>query len=314
MKVLGIESTAHSFGVGLVSDSEIVSNSVQMFRPAEGGIHPREAADFLASAAPEVLKQGMVEKPDLVAYSAGPGIGHCLKIGMTIAKYLAFRFRTKLVPVNHAEAHIEVGLKATGAKDPVVVYVSGGNTQIIAQNRGWRVFGETEDISLGNAIDKLARKFGLSHPGGPKLEELALKGKKLLKMPYVVKGMDLSYSGILTHALKMLGKESPEDIAYSFQEHCFAMLAEISERALAHLGKNELLLVGGVAQNKRLKEMLETMCKDRGAKLLVVPPQLAGDNGAMIAWSGLLHKDRAIGPDKAWFEQKWRIDQTQSRM
>ncbi|MBR9679593.1 MAG: tRNA (adenosine(37)-N6)-threonylcarbamoyltransferase complex transferase subunit TsaD [Candidatus Altiarchaeota archaeon] len=310
MKVLGIESTAHSFGVGMVIDNKIASNVVRMFEPDSGGIHPSESADFLARNAASVIKAGMIEPPELIAYSAGPGIGHCLKVGMIIAKYLAVKYKTKLVPVNHAEAHIEIGLKSTGVTDPLVVYVSGGNTQIIADNQGWRVFGETQDISLGNAVDKLARKFGLSHPGGPKIEKLAKTGKKFIEMPYIVKGMDLSYSGLVTHAANLIEQESQADIAYSFQEHCFAMLTEISERAMAHLDKKNLLLVGGVAQNKRLQEMMDIMCKERGAKSFVVPAELAGDNGAMIAWSGLVHKDKAISPEKAWFEQKWRLDQS----
>lgn len=311
MRVVGIESTAHTFGVGVVEDGEIILNERKAYEPKEGGIHPREAAEHHANCAWEVLERALTKKPDYIAYSAGPGLGPCLRIGTLVARYLGIRFNVPLVPVNHAIAHIEVGLKTTGARDPVVVYISGGNTMVLAYRERWRVFGETLDIALGNALDKLARKMGLAHPGGPKLEKLAEKARKWIDMPYVVKGMDLSYSGILTFAVNLLGKERNEDIAYSFQEHAFAMLVEVAERALAHVGKDELLLVGGVAQNRRLKEMFEVMCRERGAKFFAVPPEFAGDNGAMIAYSGYLRarKGEVIPPEKAKYWQKLRVEE-----
>ncbi len=305
MKVLGIESTAHTFGVGVVEDGKIVLNNRDMYRPACGGILPREAAEHHANVAWKLIPEGSV---DYVAYSAGPGLGPCLKIGTLVARYLAIKMNVPMVPVNHAIAHIEVGM-LEGQGDPVVVYTSGGNTMVLANRNGWKVFGETLDIALGNALDKLARKMGLPHPGGPKLEALASRGNKLLKMPYVVKGMDLSYSGILTHSMKLLEKESRENVAYSFQEHAFAMLVEVAERALAHTGKEELLLVGGVAQNSRLREMFRTMCEDRGAEFRVAPPEVAGDNGAMIAYSGYLRalQGKTISPQEARYFQKLRV-------
>ena len=194
----------------------------------------------------------------------------------------------------------------------MVVYVSGGNTQIIAENRGWRVYGETLDTPLGNALDKLARELGLSHPGGPKLDRLALRGRNFIEMPYVVKGMDLSYSGIFTHASRLLKKGgNPADVVMSYEEHCFAMLVEVAERAVAHTGKDQVLLVGGVAKSPRLREMFELMCRDRGAELFAVPDEFAGDNGAMIAHSGLLRLKRGwtIKPGQVAYFQKMRVDE-----
>ena len=306
MDAIGIESTAHSFGAGMVSKGDVVSNELGMFVPEEGGIHPRKAADHHAEIAGGIIAKALVRKPEAVAYSCGPGIGPCLKVGLSVARYLGIRFGVPIIPVNHAVAHIDIGMKTTGARDPVVVYVSGGNTQIIARQEGWRIFGETLDIAVGNAIDKLARELGLEHPGGPKIEKLAREGK-FIDMPYTVKGMDMSFSGIFTHAKRLLGRHPPEDVAFSYQEHAFAMLVEVAERALAHTGRNEILLVGGVAQNRRLREMFETMCSDRGAEFKFVPPELAGDNGAMIAYSGSISKIR-LPPEKGDYFQKLRVD------
>ena len=310
VKTLGIESTAHTFGVGMVKDEDIISNIHNMYIPKKGGIHPGEAADHHSKIAGEIVEKALIDTPDYIAYACCPGLGPCLRIGAVIAKYLAIKFKIPIIPVNHAEAHIDIGIKTTGAKDPVIVYVSGGNTQIIANHGGWKIFGETLDIAIGNAIDKLARELDMSHPGGPKLENLA-KGGKFIEMPYTVKGMDLSYSGILTHAKNLLKTHSKKDVAYSFQEHIFSMLIEVSERAIAHTEKEEILLVGGVAKNSKLKNMFKIMCKDRGIKLKVVPDEFAGDNGAMIAYSGYLKakQEFTITPERVNYFQRIRVDQ-----
>lgn len=301
--VLGIESTAHTFGVGEF-DGKVISNELNMYFPEEGGIHPRKAAEHHAECAGGLVKKAMVKRPDAIAYSCGPGIGPCLKIGSVVARHLGILYKVPLIPVNHGVAHLEIGLKTTKARDPVAVYVSGGNTQIIVKS--WKILGETLDIALGNAIDKLARELDFSHPGGPKLEKLA-QGGNFIEMPYVVKGMDLSYSGLFTHAKRLLGKYPPESVAYSFQEHAFAMLVEVTERALAHAEKNEVLLVGGVAKNKRLCEMFDIMCSERGASFHVVPDEFAGDNGAMIAYAGSVSK-LSIAPEKSNYFQRIRVD------
>ena len=170
-----------------------------------------------------------------------------------------------------------------------MLYLSGANTQIIALEEGrYRVFGETEDVGLGNALDKFARNIGLGFPGGPKIEQLALQGN-YVQLPYTVKGMDVVFSGIITKALEFYKKGvSKEDLCYSLQETLFAMIMEVTERAMAHLNKKKVLLIGGVAANKRLVPMLNLMCKERGAQAFAVPLNYAGDNGVQIAWQGLL--------------------------
>ena len=316
MICIGIESTAHTFGVGVVSDEKVLSNVKRIYSPKKGGIHPREAADHHADIAGETISQAVddagirLDDIDVVAFSQGPGLPPCLRIGATAARMLALMLGKPLAGVNHCIAHIEIGKMATGAKDPVTLYVSGGNTQVLAFTEGkYRVFGETLDVAVGNTIDQFARQAGLAHPGGPKVEELARSGK-WTELPYVVKGMDLSFSGILTAAIDKLEKEKLEDICFSLQETCFSMLTEVTERAMAHTDKQEVLLTGGVAANKRLQEMLETMCSERGARFYSVPMGLAGDNGAMIAWAGLLQA-KAGEPTAGKTDRFWRTDEVE---
>ena len=249
---------------------------------------------------------------NVFAFSQGPGLPNCLQIGAAVSRYLFLKHRKPLVGVNHCVAHIEIGKLTTGCRDPVIVYCSGGNTQIIAFTEGrYRIFGETEDIPVGNAFDVLARKLNLGMPGGPKIEELAKNGK-WIDLPYVVKGMDFSFSGIVTECTKLLEKgKKKEDICYSFQETCFTMLTEATERALAHTDKREVLLTGGVAANKRFQKMLGMMCRERGAKFYVVPREYAGDCGAMIAWIGILaYKSGQITEiEDSRIKPKWRTDE-----
>jgi N6-L-threonylcarbamoyladenine synthase/protein kinase Bud32 len=215
--------------------------------------------------------------------------------------------------VNHCLAHVEIGRLLTGTKDPITLYVSGGNTIVSAfADKRYRVFGETIDIPIGNALDMFGREAGLQHPGGPKVEVLARKGKKLVELPYIVKGMDLSFSGLVTAAIRKLKeeKEQLEDVCFSLQEYAFSMLVEVTERAIAHTQKKELLLTGGVAQNKRLQEMLGEVAKDQEVAFFTVPKEVAGDNGAMIAWTGiLLYKyGKIIDVEKSLVDPKWRLE------
>lgn len=311
MLSLGIESTAHTFGVGICDGRRILSSERAIHVPQSGGIHPREAAEHHADNAKSVVEQALekagvfIKDVDIISFAQGPGLGPCLRVGAFVARYLASKHRKPLVGVNHPIAHIEIGKLTTGARDPVYLYVSGGNTQIIAFSEGkYRIFGETLDIPIGNALDTFSIEAGMGHPGGPKIEKLAKDGK-YIKLPYVVKGMDLSFSGIVTEAERKLKTQRLEDICFSLQETCFSMLIEVTERAMAHLGKEEVLIIGGVAANKRFCGMLDIMCSERGAKAFSVPFEYAGDNGAMIAWAGELAspgKDTRIRP-------KWRADQ-----
>lgn len=230
---------------------------------------------------------------DVIAYSAAPGLGHALNIGLMSAKTLAQKYNLPLVSVNHCIAHLEISRCVTDAQDPVLLYVSGANTQVIAYDSGrYRIFGETLDIGIGNFLDSFALAMGLGFPGGPLVYELSLKSKNYIELPYVVKGMDVSFSGLLTNIEQKLAKGmKKEDLAFSAQETVFAMVLEVAERAMAHCGKNELVLGGGVGCNIRLQEMAHAMCKARDAKCFVPANQYLVDNAAMIAYTGLvMHK------------------------
>ena len=196
--------------------------------------------------------------------------------------------------VNHCIAHLEIGKFVCNIKDPVFLFISGANTQVISYSGArYRIFGETLDMGLGNFIDTFARYAGLGFPGGPKIMELASKGKNFIELPYSVKGMDVSFSGMLTNLRQKLEskKYKLEDLAFSMQEHAFAMVIEVAERAIAHLRKKELVAIGGVAANNRFREMAETMCRERSGRFFVPPSEYVVDNGAMIAYTGLLmHK------------------------
>ncbi len=343
--VLGIESTAHTFGVGIVKDGEVIANQRDMYTTETGGIIPMDSAKHHKEVSEEVyekaLKEAGISEEDInvVAFSQGPGLAPCLLEGMKFAKNLALKLDKPLVGVNHCVAHLEIGAQGctppsrSGGRrcenlceapkhsskeclqeaNPVMLYASGANTQIIAYAAGkYRIFGETLDIGVGNFIDNFARYAGLGFPGGPKIERLA-KGGKLIELPYRVKGMDVSFSGILTNLRQKLemsaytqrvreplrgsdkssekistkGKAySLSDLAYSLQETVFAMLVEVAERALAHTGKDELVLGGGVSCNSRLQEMCKIMCEERGAKFFCPDRSLLVDNGAMIAYLG----------------------------
>ena len=322
---LGIESTADDFSVGISTfDGKILANVIDAYIPEKGGIHPREAARHHAEVADKVLEEALKEaeiKPEdisVVAFSQGPGLGPCLRTGATIARALATYLNVSLVGVNHCVAHIEIGKLKTGAVDPLTLYVSGGNTIVSAFDSGrYRVFGETLDIALGNCLDVFAREAGLSQkedlPFGAMVEKLARKGDKLIPLPYTVKGMDISLSGLLTASVNILKKGiyKLEDLCYSLQETAFSMVTEITERALAHTEKKEVLLTGGVAANKRLQLMIKSISKEHGAKFCVVPSEFAIDNGAMIAWTGALaYQHGVVTPvEKSFVRLRWRLEE-----
>ena len=276
------------------------------------------ATQHHCSVASKILHQtlrawdGSAKELDSIAFSAGPGLGPVLRTGATTARAVAHWLKRPLVPVHHAIGHIEIAALMTKASDPLVVLVSGGHTTITAFAGGrWRIFGETEDITLGNLFDMLAREAKLPTPGGPEVERLAYQGTKLLRLPYVVKGNDVSYSGLLTAASRLLREgETLEDICYSLQEVAFSMLAEAAERALVHTGKQELLLTGGVAANQRLRDMLQAVADEQQARCLVVPKEFSGDSGAQIAWTGVIAHRSGLEVEisKSFVRPRWRLD------
>jgi N6-L-threonylcarbamoyladenine synthase len=315
MITLGIECTAHTFGIAILKDKKFLCNLRDMYKTEKGGIIPIDAAKHHEQVKYKLLDDALntskikIADIDLIAVSNAPGLSPCLLQGLRFAKELSEKYNKPIVPVNHCVSHLEIG-EITGAKDPVLLYCSGANTQVIAYAAGkYRIFGETLDLGIGNFIDTFARYAGIGFPGAPKIEELAMKSKNknsLIQLPYSVKGMDVAFAGLLTNLRQKLDsaqksedfwhaknkdvferkKYSLEDLSFSLQETAFAMLIEVAERAMAHLGKKELLLGGGVACNKRLCEMARIMCKERGARCFVPDREFLVDNAGMISWLG----------------------------
>ncbi|XP_045767062.1 probable tRNA N6-adenosine threonylcarbamoyltransferase [Maniola jurtina] len=299
---IGFEGSANKLGIGIVKDGEILSNCRRTYiTPPGEGFLPRETAEHHQQNIHEVLQEALEQsgvKPqdiDVVCYTKGPGMGAPLMVCAIVARTCALLWNKPILGVNHCIGHIEMGRLITKANNPTVLYVSGGNTQIIAYSRQrYRIFGETIDIAVGNCLDRFARVLKLSNAPSPgyNIEQMAKKGKKYLHLPYCVKGMDVSLSGILSYMEdridELLKDYTPEDLCYSLQETVFAMLVEITERAMAHCASDEVLIVGGVGCNERLQEMMGVMCSERNAKIFATDERFCIDNGVMIAHAGAL--------------------------
>ncbi|CAK7264046.1 putative tRNA threonylcarbamoyladenosine biosynthesis protein kae1 [Sporothrix epigloea] len=345
---LGCEGSANKLGVGVIAhpidengnplpglegqdDAAIVLSNVRdtFVSPPGTGFLPRETAAHHRAMFVKVARRALADagirpqQVDCVCYTKGPGMGAPLAAVAVGARTLSLLWRKPLVGVNHCVGHIEMGRAVTGATHPVVLYVSGGNSQVIAYaGRRYRIFGETLDVAVGNCLDRFARTLRLSNDPAPgyNIEQLAkgpFRNSKqtgeeeeedapereplLLDLPYAVKGMDCSFSGVLTradewaaqmHAGKLapdgVNTITPADLCFSLQETVFAMLVEITERAMAHVGSNQVLIVGGVGCNERLQEMMGQMAADRGGSVYATDERFCIDNGIMIAHAGLL--------------------------
>ncbi|KAL1878081.1 hypothetical protein VTK73DRAFT_8132 [Phialemonium thermophilum] len=315
---LGCEGSANKLGIGVIAhDAETGSPSVlsnvrhTFVSPPGTGFLPKDTARhhrafFVRVAQRAIADAGIsVADVDCICYTKGPGMGGPLTSVAVAARTLALLWDKPLVGVNHCVGHIEMGRAITGADNPVVLYVSGGNTQVIAYaEQRYRIFGETLDIAVGNCLDRFARTLRISNDPAPgyNIEQLAKQsdGRVLLDIPFAVKGMDCSFSGILARvddlALQMeAGRTTPEgdpitpaDLCFSLQETVYAMLVEITERAMAHVGSSQVLIVGGVGSNERLQEMMGAMARERGGSVYATDERFCIDNGIMIAHAGLL--------------------------
>jgi len=324
MRILGIEGTAWAASAAVFEydpddlaplDANPPFIETDAYQPESGGIHPREAAEHMGEAIPAVVESALdaADGPiDAVAFSRGPGLGPCLRIVGTAARALAGTLDVPLVGVNHMVAHLEIGRYGSGFDAPVCLNASGANAHLLGYHDGrYRVLGETMDTGVGNAIDKFTRHVGWSHPGGPKVEEAATDGE-YVDLPYVVKGMDFSFSGLMSAAKAAYDEGTPvEDVCFSLQETIFAMLTEVAERALSLTGSTELVLGGGVGQNARLREMLSTMCAARGANFYAPDPRYLRDNAGMIAVLGakMLAAGDTLAIDDSAVDPNFRPDE-----
>ncbi|KAF7684101.1 putative tRNA N6-adenosine threonylcarbamoyltransferase [Astathelohania contejeani] len=326
MLILGIEGSANKLGIGIIRDKEIILNErVTYVTPPGTGFMPSLTAMHHLKAILPLLKSSLEKCSiklcdfDLICYTKGPGMAAPLSICAIVARTIALFYDLPLVPVNHCIGHIEMGRLVTGADNPVVLYVSGGNTQVIAYSNGrYQIFGETLDIAVGNCIDRFCRLVGLSNDPSPgyNVEKMANNGVNYIPLPYVVKGMDVSFSGLLSHIKNFINKrdsinnELINDLCYSLQETVFASLVEITERAMSFTDSKEVLIVGGVGCNRRLQAMVGEMAKERGGVLYSTDERFCIDNGAMIAYAGyLMHKSGIRVPiSECTVTQRYRTD------
>ncbi|RDW89383.1 O-sialoglycoprotein endopeptidase-like protein [Coleophoma cylindrospora] len=338
---IGLEGSANKLGVGIISHPPgkpaiILSNIRHTFvSPPGEGFLPKDTAKHHRSWVVRLVKQAMTEAGvkvsdvDCVCYTKGPGMGAPLQGVAIAARMLSLLWGKELVGVNHCVGHIEMGREITGAQNPVVLYVSGGNTQVIAYaEQRYRIFGEALDIAVGNCLDRFARTLRISNDPAPgyNIEQLAKKGKVLLDLPYAVKGMDCSFSGILA-SIDILAAEleanpqwkdpitgdtiTTSDLCFSLQETVYAMLVEITERAMAHVGSKQVLIVGGVGSNERLQEMMGLMARDRGGNVFATDERFCIDNGIMIAHAGLLAYETGFTTplEESTCTQRFRTDE-----
>lgn len=325
--VIGFEGSANKIGIGIIKDGEVLSNPRHTYiTPPGQGFLPKDTAVHHRKHILDILRQALDEanvKPsdlDVICYTKGPGMAAPLVSTAVVARTVAQLWKKPIIGVNHCIGHIEMGRLITGAKNPSVLYVSGGNTQVIAYSQQrYRIFGETIDIAVGNCLDRFARVLKLSNDPSPgyNIEQLAKNGKKFLELPYTVKGMDVSFSGLLSFieerapSLVESGQYTPEDLCFSLQETVFAMLIEITERAMAHCDSQEVLIVGGVGCNLRLQEMMGKMAEERGAKLFATDMRFCIDNGAMIAQAGweMFRVGQVTPLEDTFCTQRYRTDE-----
>ncbi|KAG5659067.1 hypothetical protein KAF25_007620 [Fusarium avenaceum] len=328
---LGCEGSANKLGIGVIlhtpTETKILSNLRDTFvSPPGTGFLPKDTAAHhrahFVRLAREALAEARIAPSDVdcICYTKGPGMGAPLNSVAVAARALSLLWDRPLVGVNHCVGHIEMGRYITGAENPVVLYVSGGNSQVIAYaEQRYRIFGETLDIAVGNCLDRFARTLEISNDPAPgyNIEQLAKKGSKLLDIPYAVKGMDCSFSGILASAdalaaqMKAGADFTPEDLCFSLQETVFAMLVEITERAMAHVGSSQVLIVGGVGCNERLQEMMGHMARERGGSVYATDERFCIDNGIMIAHAGLLAYETGFRTslEESTCTQRFRTDE-----
>lgn len=329
---LGMEGSANKIGIGIMqhdpstNESKPLANIRKTYiTPPGHGFQPKDTARHHQANIVALITKAMAvaaitpSDVDCICFTKGPGMGAPLNVVAVVARTLSLLWKKPLVGVNHCVGHIEMGRFITGATNPVVLYVSGGNTQVIAYaEHRYQIFGETLDIAVGNCLDRFARIINLSNDPSPgfNIEQCAKRGSKYIELPYSVKGMDVSFGGILSgielaaENLLAKGECTKEDLCFSLQETLFAMLVEITERAMAHVGASEVLIVGGVGCNERLQQMMGLMVKDRGAHLFATDESFCIDNGLMIAQAGLLmhKKGHETLLEDSWCTQRYRTD------
>jgi len=233
---------------------------------------------------------------DLISVTRGPGLVGALLVGLSFAKSLSISLDKPFIGVNHLEGHLySLFLNAEPPSFPsLVLIVSGGHTEIVLVERpfSYQTLGRTLDDACGEAFDKVAKLMGLPYPGGPYIEQRALKGKigsVDLPVPHP-DGLSFSYAGLKT-AVLYYTRGNPgyeiDDVAANFQESALEHLCQVTEKAVHETGVSHLGLVGGVTVNARLRKKFQGLAKQTGVSLHVAQAQYCTDNGAMIALAGM---------------------------
>ena len=311
MKVLGIETSCDETGVAVVdSQAGLLAHALysQVGLHAEfGGVVPELASrDHVRKLLPlvdKVLAEAGVTPAgiDGVAYTAGPGLIGALLVGACAGRSLAWAWNVPAVGVHHMEGHLMAPmLESPAPQFPFIALLVSGGHSMLVEVRGlgeYRVLGETLDDAAGEAFDKTAKVLGLGYPGGPALAQLAGSGgpgrislpRPMLKRP----GLDFSFSGLKTAVITgirglELDENARADVAWEFQEAIVEVLVGKSLRAVQQTGIRRLVVAGGVGANRRLRERLATDAAAVGAEVFYPRLEFCTDNGAMIAYAGML--------------------------
>lgn len=304
-KILALETSCDETSVSVIENGQtILSNSVlsqieshQRF----GGVVPEVASRHHVENITVMIEEALqlahtsIEDVDAVAVTQGPGLIGALLVGVNAAKALAFANDKPLIPVHHIAGHIYANQLQSGLKFPLIaLIVSGGHTELVYMENHlqFEVIGETRDDAVGEAYDKVARKIGLPYPGGPAIDRLAAQGEDTYDFPRVwlePDSYDFSFSGLKSavinklHQLEQKGEPIiPENVATSFQNSVVEVLVGKAMRACEAYGVKQLIVAGGVASNRGLRQALEVATAEKEIELAIPEPKLCTDNAAMI--------------------------------
>lgn len=303
--ILAIESSCDETSAAVTRGRDVLSlviaSQIEIHKRF-GGVVPeiasRNHVSAIRNTVDEALKQANVSLSDIsaVAVTYGAGLLGALLVGVSYAKALAYAMNVPLIKVNHVRGHISANYIADKSLEPpyLCLLASGGHTAIV-EVTGYddvKVIGTTQDDAVGEAFDKVARVLGLPYPGGPEIEKLAKDGKPTIDFPkgfHNKNTLDFSYSGLKTsvinymHTAAQKGEEvNKADVAYSFQKSAVGVMTENVEKALLKTGLKTVVIAGGVASNKHLREEMEKVGEKHGVNVIYPPLKLCTDNAAMI--------------------------------
>lgn len=311
MRVLGIETSCDETGIAIYDETAgLLANQLysQVKLHADyGGVVPELASrDHVRKTVPLIqaaLKEAGLQAKDIdaVAYTAGPGLVGALLVGATIGRSLAFAWDVPAIPVHHMEGHLLAPMLEDNPPEfPfVALLVSGGHTQLISVTGigEYSLMGESVDDAAGEAFDKTAKLLGLDYPGGPMLSKMAQQGTEkrfIFPRPMTDRpGLDFSFSGLKTFAANTIRENSDDDqtradIARAFEDAVVDTLAIKCKRALEQTGFKRLVIAGGVSANRTLRSKMADVMKARGGEVFYARPEFCTDNGAMIAYAGMV--------------------------